>query len=438
MKKIIFILAGAVIAGILGIILYPSGGAETTHGQELAKPWIEIVSPKASAIDAKTGAEIRELKTGDEIENNTTIKTFKEAFVNLYMPDGSVARIDKESVITINEASYQKTDGRLVLSIFIKTGRVWSKILSLATPDSLWEVKTTNAVATVRGTAFGMEYKNGKSRVVGSENKVAVAPIDPATEKVVESAVVVVEPKTFVSIDDDDAKQIKTGKQKFEVKPAPEEFFEESWIETSLEADKEIEEKFEEFREKSENETEVKFEFRDFIQEKFIDEILEQRNDNFVAEDLGSIDKDLEALEKELKTDIDTSEVTTETSPEEPIRTEARRSATPKSLQIIIKIPPGELTEGVKIPIDAVASFSDGSTRSVSGEVKWEIIGGIGRIENGIFVPRLDASVAEFGKGLGSIVATWRDPQTGAEFIANTPIFTVNAAIEQIINTIGQ
>ena len=50
-------------------------------------------------------------------------------------------------------------------------GQAWSKIISLATPDSVWEVRTSTAVATVRGTAFGMGTDGNP--VIGSENKVA-------------------------------------------------------------------------------------------------------------------------------------------------------------------------------------------------------------------------------------------------------------------------
>lgn len=453
MKTIILTVLGIVIAGTLGLVLYQKNTPTQTNSEELAKAWIEIITPKAFAVD-ENGNEIREFKTGDEISKNTTIKTSDGSFVNLYLPDGSVARIDAGSTITINEALYQKTDGKLIVSIFIKTGRVWSKILGLTTPDSLWEVKTTNAVATVRGTAFGMEYKNGKSRVIGSENKVAVAPVDPKTQKVVESASVLVEPDTFVSFGNEDVEKIIKEKKALRAEPMREEILKEKWIERSKNDDGKIEEKFEEFRKNIKNEEEVKSEFREFIQEKFMDKILEQREEDLLKEDLNSendlnsLEKDLESFEKELQENIETKEEqpaenresirqTTEPT-EEPIRREINRTLTPKDLKIIIKTPAGELTEGIKIPIEAIVSFSDGSTRPVSGEVKLEVIGGIGRIENGVFVPSLDASIAEFGKGVGSIVAIWRDPQTSTELVANTPILTVNAAVDQIINTLGQ
>ena len=100
----------------------------------------------------------------------------------------------------MEESSFNANSGKLIVRINLVLGRAWSKIISLATPDSVWEVRTSTAVATVRGTAFGMEYADGKSTVIGSENKVAVNAVDPETKKALKQEEVLIEAGKFVEI----------------------------------------------------------------------------------------------------------------------------------------------------------------------------------------------------------------------------------------------
>jgi len=152
----------AVVLG--GIFLF--GGDKSAPVDTGALPWVEVLKPGVFSA-------ARELKTGDELRTPATIKTNSTGLANIYFPDGSVARLDSNTELVLEEGSYDGAD---------KTLRV--KMLELATPRSSWEVKTANAVATVRGTAFGVEYISGKTTVVGSEHSVAVANLDQNTSTI--------------------------------------------------------------------------------------------------------------------------------------------------------------------------------------------------------------------------------------------------------------
>src|SRR3989344_1536298 len=123
MRNTLIIVLGIAILGVAGTFLYIKNASSETPSKEptIVKPWVEIVSPRAFIIDATTGSHVRELKTGDEIEHGTKIETPKNALVNIYFPDGSVARIDGESSVVIQEATYDENSHKLVVRISLAT-----------------------------------------------------------------------------------------------------------------------------------------------------------------------------------------------------------------------------------------------------------------------------------------------------------------------------
>ncbi len=146
--------------------------------ESTARPWIEVINGKVR-IKAEDGWQ--ELQTGDEISNGSVISTDSTGLADIHMPDGSSVQLDSDSEITFEQADYIEDSDSLKVKIQLAAGRVWSKIIELATPESYWEVKTNNAVASVRGTAFGMEYNDEETQIIGSENTVEVEALDEST-----------------------------------------------------------------------------------------------------------------------------------------------------------------------------------------------------------------------------------------------------------------
>ena len=151
------------------------------------KAWLEIISPAILEID-ESGAVIRELRSGDEISSGSRLRGEAGSFANIHFPDGSAARIDGETTIILRDSEFDAKTGKLIVRFELVAGRIWCKIFSLATDDSAWEVITPTAVAVVRGTAFGVEYLNNKTSVVGAENMVEVIPVDSETKELIKAA----------------------------------------------------------------------------------------------------------------------------------------------------------------------------------------------------------------------------------------------------------
>ena len=172
------------------------------------KAWLEIISPAILEID-ESGAVIRELRSGDEISSGSRLRGEAGSFANIHFPDGSAARIDGETTIILRDSEFDAKTGKLIVRFELVAGRIWCKIFSLATDDSAWEVITPTAVAVVRGTAFGVEYLNNKTSVVGAENMVEVIPVDSETKELIKAASAKVLADDVLEITEDLAREAK-------------------------------------------------------------------------------------------------------------------------------------------------------------------------------------------------------------------------------------
>lgn len=134
-------------------------------------------------------------------------------------------------------------------------GRVWSKVVSFVTPESLWEVRTSNAVAVVRGTAFGVEYTSSTqkrvTRIIGNERTVAVGVLDPITKGVIKMDVGIIKPNTYTEINDEIIEKIKEdvvrASQLVVIREIPAEVRNQTWIKKSIDQDRNVDQKLKEF-----------------------------------------------------------------------------------------------------------------------------------------------------------------------------------------------
>ncbi len=235
--------------------------------EETKRFWVEVVAPEVIANE--NGVQSRVLRTGDELQEGVTIEVKGGGFANLYFSDGSVARLDSDTRVVVQSASFVKDKNQIVVRLELVAGRVWSRVISFVTPESLWEVKTSHAVAAVRGTAFGVEYipnrEKGVTRVIGAENVVAISLLDPLTKKVFKDDVGKITPNTYVEITGDVVEQVKTdvtrATELVVVREVPVAILNESWIQRSLDEDALLEKKLEEIKPEARR-------FPEFIEEK--------------------------------------------------------------------------------------------------------------------------------------------------------------------------
>src|SRR5450756_1578708 len=113
MKYALGIVALLLIGGGIWWYLQPNGNkAAATASVALApgeKPWIEVITASATAEDTK-GATTT-LQTGDEVAIGSVIKTDATGVVLVHFPDGSFAKLDSNSSMSITGVTYNQSSG---------------------------------------------------------------------------------------------------------------------------------------------------------------------------------------------------------------------------------------------------------------------------------------------------------------------------------------
>ncbi len=108
----------------------------------------------------------RALKKGDSLKREDEVKVAEKSRIEIRFPDGTVMRLSEKSHLRMSELNYDKQTDRKNVKVDLSIGKLWAKVKKLATPDSSVEVKTTNAVAGVRGTVYRVNVEEDKSALV--------------------------------------------------------------------------------------------------------------------------------------------------------------------------------------------------------------------------------------------------------------------------------
>lgn len=389
MKKL---LIGGGLIGILALIFILATPAtdEPVPTPEAPPAKAPLITVTSGEVSVTKDGNTRTLGTPEEIQPPFTLTTKAGGSAVASFPDGSELRLDENSELLVNTATYGTGNGEINVHTKLSIGRVWSSIVALVTPASSWEVETSNVVATVRGTAFGVEaHPDKKTTVIGSEHTVELTLIDPETGKRDEKRKIGLAEDEVVVIGDDDARDATKDfptrrKRTNEERDNP-------WI---------------------------------------------KKNEPATGGPRGTDalrDVEDELGEATAPADTPVDSVPSLISPRTPTVPAGTQTVRPVSLAITPSVPLPGIIEGTSVPITATVAYSDGTTREASNAVTWSVIGNVGSMRGYIFDPLLDASVSEFGRAYGSIRAVWKDPTTGVELEASTEIFEVKPKLIRLI-----
>ncbi len=471
----------AALAVLGGIAAITKNLKNPELSDELSKPWIEVVQPAVFELAENQKDEVRELLTGDELSEGAVISVGKAGLVNIHFPDGSVARLDGGTKLVIEKGTYDPESDTLSVTLNLVWGRVWSKIVGLATAEAHWEVKTSTAVATVRGTAFGVEYvEEGKSNIVGYENKVEVAMVDPDTKKIMVGIKMLVGPEKLLEVRKEAVAEMKkrlakneikesgsamvssAGAILMEVKSAPKAMMDKEWVKRGIEEDRKLEEKINRIKETVKDNVEARKEMRKELREDFIGKINERRETlkekqaevkapisiptqgrNLIGEPTkvgleneGAVEWRKEQIQ-EVKTEI-RSTILEEAQKKIEFPTETagtvKETADPKPVGLVIQARNSllDVREDEIVYFQAILSFNDGTKKDVTESARWQVIGLIGSMgKPGVFNAKMDPTVSELGVTPGAIGAIWADEKSGIKLEAQTPIFKVQTPIDK-------
>ena len=435
MKKIIIAVIVVALVILAWLYLIPRDNpltlplpADTTAN----RPWIEVESDEVVRVD-QSGAVLDTFATGDMVEEGVIISTDAKGSANIYFADGSTLRIDPNTKLTITEGTFDEETGSLRVKVALSVGKVWSKITALVGAESHWEVNTGTAVATVRGSAFGTEVTvDGETLIVGSEHDVFVAPIDPETGDLIDDAWVVVGEKETLNFRKEIIKQIKDLKPEERKVGATKLLARQlrgedhplgDWARHNEAEDVAIREKVRELKDSGLDGRELRSEIRTYLRS-------DQGTQDFETElELASPER-LENVRLESDQEPKSSEVELIPQPSAPVP--VRPKAQIESLQIIKDTAGLKLVEGGTIEFKAVLVLSDGSKKSVTGLVDWQVVGSIGRMQKpGVFEAVLGNDVSEIGTAFGAVTARYT-ADDGKDFIAKSEIITVTGRVDKV------
>jgi hypothetical protein len=403
--------------------VYPSGGA-TLNADDAQQAWVEVSADHVSRISLGSSSST-EIFSGDRVVAGDTIVTDDTGTAVIHFPDGSLARIDTKSRVAIDESRFAPESGDLRVRLSLFAGNVWSKIIQLATPDSQWQVQTSNTVATVRGTAFGVSYANGTSRIIGSEHVVSITVIDPVSHKAVEDQSASVDAGETITVDDAVAQKVAQKRIRIDAAIATTSaaVLQQSWVRGARNADAVIDATIAQWRDQHLDMPQI----RQKLHEQSVrlrEEKLRQRGILPAPAAPSPSSSPSSSQTTSVQTSV-SSDVATKTVAANVTRVDVKASSASSTV----------VNEGDQIVFSAVAIMSDGTKKDVTRAAQWRVVGDIGTmISPGVFVARLGATAAEYGKGVGSIVAVFEDSTSGQLIVGKSDLYTVQATITPVLN----
>ncbi|MBK8013617.1 MAG: FecR domain-containing protein [Deltaproteobacteria bacterium] len=104
------------------------------------------------------------LARGMTLTRGQVVRTRADGRLELKLSDGSRVRLAPETMVRVDRVRVQKNSRAVRLDIWL--GRLWAKVAHGWGDGRSFEVRTTNAVAGVRGTSFAVLAKQDLSAVI--------------------------------------------------------------------------------------------------------------------------------------------------------------------------------------------------------------------------------------------------------------------------------
>lgn len=132
--------------------------------------WKYLTAPESQNITLENESGQVEIngnkaQSGQTLHEGDTVKTLSSSEATISFPGGSELRLDENTQVKIDTSSEGK------ISIFQTLGRTWSRVINLLGVVN-YEVKSSNMVASVRGTAFSTEVTSSETNVDVDESQV--------------------------------------------------------------------------------------------------------------------------------------------------------------------------------------------------------------------------------------------------------------------------
>jgi hypothetical protein len=164
-------------AAVVGILLLVIGGAWFWSAGSVAAeklPSIRVQTVKGT-VEYKTGDVWTQVLDVQEVHAGDTVRTGPDSEAEILWGDQGVTRLDQVTELVIDDAPVDGAgSASSVIRLKLNAGRVWNRMLKLLDVDSSMEVRTSDVVATVRGTSYGIIKQPSCTEAAVTESAVGV------------------------------------------------------------------------------------------------------------------------------------------------------------------------------------------------------------------------------------------------------------------------
>ncbi len=234
------------LVGVVILILAVAGAAFflTNKNKNLSFGPLEVLANDGVVVEiiqgqAKITMEGREkvltAPASQEIAKGAKVETLAGGQANIIFSNGSVARLD--SATSVDLSDYQSLKQSVKIKLYLNGGNLWSRVQRLLDVENEYEVKTSNTVAVVRGTAFNVSWLNNQTRIDVLNNKVNVAAVDVQTGQILPGGQTDVEAGNFVLVDSADLPSAQKPLASQVIAPQD---LQQPWYQENLNKDKKI------------------------------------------------------------------------------------------------------------------------------------------------------------------------------------------------------
>jgi hypothetical protein len=126
---------------------------------------VTMIEGTANVFSERATAGLQ-LKEGNKLKRGQEIRVGANSKIEIRFPDGTVMRLAEKSRLVMDEVLYNRKTENKNVKVNLAVGKLWANVKKLVTPDSMVEVRTSNAVAGVRGTVYRVNVEEDKSALV--------------------------------------------------------------------------------------------------------------------------------------------------------------------------------------------------------------------------------------------------------------------------------
>ena len=157
--------------------------ASSMQNKKTAK--IKFLIGEAEVL-SKGQTEWRSAKFNMEIKSGDRIKTLLNARVEIDMPDGTLIKVNENSIFDVKEIKTVEQDKEDKMSFTLWAGNIWAKFKKVVNTRQVRRIDSPSAVVAIRGTILDMNVDNNQStKVRVFEGSVSVVSKDAEGEVIV-------------------------------------------------------------------------------------------------------------------------------------------------------------------------------------------------------------------------------------------------------------